>query len=93
VPNRRIGLVNVVFVCKNKMSCVRVVSAGGEEKSKGRKAVDFEQGTRVDGTFATMKEGLPAQVSRFLILIKRKDLPSQICTRVCSEQYCSCTGN
>jgi hypothetical protein len=60
VPDRRIGLVYVVFVCKNKMSCVWVVSAGGEEKSKGHKAVDFEQGTRMDGIFATMKEGLPS---------------------------------
>jgi hypothetical protein len=49
-----------------------VVSVGGEGKCKGSKAVDFEQGTRVDGTFATMKEGLPSQVSGFLILIIRK---------------------
>jgi hypothetical protein len=73
MPNRRIGLVNVVFVCQNKMSCVGVVSTGGgEEKCKGRKAVDFEQGARVDGTCATMKIGLPSPVSAFLILISRE---------------------
>jgi hypothetical protein len=63
------------------MWCVWVVSAGSEGKCKGCKAVDFEQGTRVDGTFATMKEGLPSQVSGFLILINKKALPSDI--RVC----------
>ncbi len=49
------------------MLCVWVVSTGGERKRKGRKAVDFEQGTWVAGKFATMKEGLPPQVSGFLI--------------------------
>jgi hypothetical protein len=57
------------------MFCVRVVSAGGEGKCKGCKAVDFEQETRVDGTFATMKEGLPSQVNGYLILINRKSAP------------------
>jgi hypothetical protein len=41
---------------------------GGESegKRKGHKAVGFEQGTCVDGTFTTMKKGLPSQVSGFL---------------------------
>ncbi len=71
VPDIRIGRVNVVFVWK-KMSCVRVVSVGGEGKRKGRKAVDFEQATWVDGKFAIMEEGLHSQESGFPILLNRK---------------------
>ncbi len=46
------------------------------EKCKGRKAVDFEQGNGVDGTFATMKKGLLSQVNGYLVLINRKALSS-----------------
>jgi hypothetical protein len=63
------------------MLCVREVRGGGVEgKHKGRKAVGFERGTRVNGTFATMKEGLPSQVSGFLFLMDRENaLSFQIC--------------
>ncbi len=44
VPYRRIGLVNVIFVCKNKCS-MWVAGEGGEGKCKGSKAVGLEQGT------------------------------------------------
>ncbi len=40
---------------------------GGEGKCKGRKAVGFEPGTRVDWKFTAMKEGLSSQVSGFLL--------------------------
>ncbi len=45
VPDRRIELVNVVFVCKNKSSVCGLVSLWGDGKRKGRKALGFEQGT------------------------------------------------
>jgi hypothetical protein len=58
---------------------------GGEGKCKGRKAVDLDLGTRVDRTFATMKEELPSQVSGFPILINWKALSSYIC--ICMGLY------
>jgi hypothetical protein len=47
---------------------MRVASAGGKGKRKGRKAVGFEQEPWVDGKFVTMKEGLSSEVSGFLFL-------------------------
>jgi hypothetical protein len=43
-PSRRIGLVNIVFVCKINAFYASSVR-GGEGKLKGREAVGFEQGT------------------------------------------------
>jgi hypothetical protein len=67
VPDRIIGLVNVIFVCKNKCSVASSGRRGGgvEGKRKGRKAVGFKQGTCVDGKVAAMRKGLPYQVSGF----------------------------
>ncbi len=42
-----------------------LAGAGGEGKCNGRNAVGFEEGAWVDGKFATMKKGLPSQVSGF----------------------------
>jgi hypothetical protein len=46
VPDRRIGLANAVFVCKDKYSVCRwrARGEGGKGKCKGHQAVDFEQG-------------------------------------------------
>ncbi len=41
--DRRIGLVNVIFICKT--NAMQVDGAGGEGKCTGRKAVGFEQET------------------------------------------------
>jgi hypothetical protein len=44
VPDRRIGLVNVVFVCKKINALYAGSGHRGEGKHKGHKAVGFEQG-------------------------------------------------
>jgi hypothetical protein len=43
VSDRRIGLVNVVFVCKN-MLCMRVVSAGVRESARGARELALSKG-------------------------------------------------
>ncbi len=46
VPHRRIGLVNVVFVCKNKYSVCEKEAQGVRENARGTRQLALSQGPK-----------------------------------------------